>query len=120
MVHPFVLLLLQFDTIAATTFEQPCDSLEEIKAIRQQFSHPVYIDDSGVNICTVIDVVSLCIADGFGMKVTRIGGLHLMSLFSGICEARNLPHTFDDAWGGDIIAAACVHMGATIKPTLFE
>ena len=101
-------------------FEQPCDSLEEISAIRQQLSHPVYIDESGVNISTVINAIGLGIADGFSMKVTRIGGLQPMSLFSGICEARNLPHTCDDAWGGDIIAAACVHMGATIKPNLFE
>ena len=54
------------------------------------------------------------------MKVTRIGGLHQMSLFSGLCEAHNLPHTCDDAWGGDIINAACTHMGATINPKLFE
>ena len=101
-------------------FEQPCDTLEEISAIRQQLFHPVYIDESGVNINTVISAIGSGIADGFGMKVTRIGGLQPMSLFNGICEARNLPHTCDDAWGGDIIAAACVHMGATIKPTLFE
>ena len=43
-----------------------------------------------------------------------------MSLFSGLCEAHNLPHTCDDAWGGDIINAACTHMGATINPKLFE
>jgi L-alanine-DL-glutamate epimerase-like enolase superfamily enzyme len=101
-------------------FEQPCDSLDEISAIRQQLSHPVYIDESGVNISAIISTIGSGIADGFGMKITRIGGLQAMSLFSGICEARNLPHTCDDAWGGDIIAAACVHMGATIKPTLFE
>ena len=99
-------------------FEQPCDSLDEISAIRQQLSHPVYIDESGVNISAIISTIGSGIADGFGMKITRIGGLQAMSLFSGICEARNLPHTCDDAWGGDIIAAACVHMGATIKPCL--
>ena len=101
-------------------FEQPCDSLDEIAAIRQQLSHPIYIDESGVNISTVIGAIGSGVADGFGMKITRIGGLQPMSLFSGICEARNLPHTCDDAWGGDIIAAACVHIGATIKPSLFE
>ena len=37
-----------------------------------------------------------------------------------ICEARNLPHTCDDAWGGDIIAAACTQIGATVRPTLCE
>ena len=101
-------------------FEQPCNSLEEIASIHQRLHHPIYIDENGIDIATVIRSISLGIADGFGMKVTRIGGLHQMSLFSGICEARSLPHTCDDAWGGDIINAACTHMGATINSKLFE
>ncbi|MEF9605527.1 mandelate racemase, partial [Paracoccus sp. PXZ] len=28
--------------------------------------------------------------------------------------------TCDDAWGGDIIAAACTHVGATVQPRLNE
>jgi L-alanine-DL-glutamate epimerase-like enolase superfamily enzyme len=31
-----------------------------------------------------------------------------------------MPHTCDDSWGGDIIAAACVHVGATVHPPLLE
>ena len=37
-----------------------------------------------------------------------------------ICEARSLPHTCDDAWGGDVIASACAHIGATVSPRLSE
>ena len=54
------------------------------------------------------------------MKVARIGGLHAMATFRDICEARSMPHTCDDAWGGDIIAAACTHIGATVQPRLCE
>ncbi len=56
------------------------------------------------------------------MKVTRIGGLTPpMRAFRDICEARNLPHTCDDSWGGgDVIAAACTQIGATVKPELCE
>jgi len=54
------------------------------------------------------------------MKVTRIGGLQQMAAFRDICEAVNLPHTCDDAWGGDIIAAACTHIAATVRPGLLE
>ena len=60
------------------------------------------------------------LVDGFGMKVTRIGGLQPMTAFRDVCDALNLPHTCDDAWGGDIIAAACTHMGATVRPSLNE
>jgi 4-hydroxyproline betaine 2-epimerase len=31
-----------------------------------------------------------------------------------------MPHTCDDSWGGDIIAAACTHIGATVAPELLE
>ncbi|KAB1083781.1 hypothetical protein F4V91_30485 [Neorhizobium galegae] len=43
-----------------------------------------------------------------------------MATFRDICEARSMPHTCDDAWGGDIIAAACTHIGATVRPQLCE
>lgn len=101
-------------------FEQPCDSLEEIAAIRQQLNHAVYLDESAVSLNVVISAIGAGLVDGFGMKVTRIGGLQPMAVFRDICEARNLHHTSDDAWGGDIIAAACAHLGATVKPKLFE
>lgn len=100
--------------------EQPCNTIEEIAAIRPQLNHPVYIDESGEDLATVLRVVGAGLCDGFGMKVTRIGGLHPMATFRDICEARALPHTCDDAWGGDIIAAACTHVGATVAPRLLE
>ncbi len=58
--------------------------------------------------------------DGFGMKVTRIGGLEPMKIFRDICENSGLPHTCDDSWGGDIIAAACTHVASTVKENLLE
>ena len=100
--------------------EQPCNSLEEMSAVRSMLHHPLYVDESGVSISAVLRAIRLGIIDGFGMKVTRVGGLKPMSLFAGICESQKIPHTCDDAWGGDIIAAACVHMGATINTKLFE
>ena len=100
--------------------EQPCNSIEEIAAIRAQLRHGIYLDENGEDLATVIRVAGLGLVDGFGMKVTRIGGLQQMAAFRDICEARNLPHSCDDAWGGDIIAAACTHIGATVAPRLME
>lgn len=100
--------------------EQPCNTLEEIAAIRRQLQHGVYIDERGVDLSTVVSVIGQGLCDGFGMKLTRIGGLQQMAAFRDICEARSMPHTCDDAWGGDIIAAACTHIGATVLPGLNE
>ena len=78
------------------------------------------MDENGVSLATAVSAAGSGLVDGFGMKVTRIGGLQPMTAFRDICDALNLPHTCDDAWGGDIIAAACTHIGATVRPSLNE
>ncbi|MER8439990.1 mandelate racemase/muconate lactonizing enzyme family protein [Mesorhizobium sp. M1312] len=100
--------------------EQPCNTLDEIAALRGRVQDPIYIDESGVDLGTVVQAASSGLCDGFGMKITRIGGLRPMSTFRDFCEARSLPHTSDDSWGGDNTGAACVHLGATTRPNLFE
>ena len=102
------------------TLEQPCDTIEEVSGIRNQISHPLYFDESMVDINSVLRVIGEGLVNGFGMKISRIGGLQSFSTFRDICAARNLPHTCDDSWGGDIVAAACVQAGATVKPELLE
>jgi L-alanine-DL-glutamate epimerase-like enolase superfamily enzyme len=100
--------------------EQPCRSLEELRQIRPKVAHGVYMDESGVDLATVVNAVGSGLVDGFGMKLTRIGGLHPMRAFRDVCAARNLPHTCDDAWGGDVIAAACAQVAATVEPARLE
>ena len=100
--------------------EQPCDTVYDLRKIRSQIHHPIFMDENSVDIPTVINAVGTELVDGFGMKITRIGGLQPMQLFRDICEARKIPHTCDDSWGGDIIAAACTHVGSTVQPTLME
>ena len=95
--------------------EQPCDTVEELRRIRDKTAHPIYMDEGSVDLNTVISAAGTGLVDGFGMKVTRIGGLERMRAFRDICAARHLPHTCDDSWGGDIIAAACTQIGATVR-----
>ena len=100
--------------------EQPCATMEEIAAIRPHIRQPIYLDEVTTDLSAVLHAVGANLCDGFGMKLTRIGGLHPMRTVRDICAARGLPHTCDDSWGGDIIAAACVHMAATVAPRLSE
>lgn len=100
--------------------EQPCNTIEEVAAIRNQIGHPIYLDESMVDLNTVLRVIGDGLADGFGMKVSRLGGLRPFSAFRDMAAARSLPHTCDDSWGGDIVAAACIHMGATVAPAQLE
>lgn len=100
--------------------EQPCNTVQDLEKIRPQVQHAIYMDENSVDLPTIIQAVGRELVDGFGMKVTRIGGLHPMQTVRDICEARSLPHTCDDAWGGDVIASACAHIGATVSPRLSE
>ena len=87
---------------------------------RPLVNHPIYLDESTQDLGAVIRAIGSGICDGFGLKVTRLGGLSVMRTVRELCAVRSLPHTCDDAWGGDIIAAACVAIGATVKPELSE
>ena len=43
-----------------------------------------------------------------------------MAAVRDVCAARSLPHTCEDSWGGDIIAAAVIHLAATVEPRFLE
>jgi 4-hydroxyproline betaine 2-epimerase len=101
-------------------FEQPCNTMDEVASLKGRITRPVYLDENTEDLNAVLRAVSLGIADGFGFKVTRLGGLSKMVTARDLCAIRSLPHSCDDAWGGDIIAAACVHIAATVEPRRCE
>jgi L-alanine-DL-glutamate epimerase-like enolase superfamily enzyme len=114
---------LQFDRLVADipfALEQPCDTLEEMELLRGRLAHPVYLDENTVDVGTVLRAIGSGICEGFAFKVTRLGGPTKAALARDLCALRSLPHTCDDAWGGDVIAAACVHLAATVDPRLLD
>jgi len=100
--------------------EQPCDTMQEIAALRGRIAHAVYLDESADSLESILRAVNEGICDGFGLKVTRVGGLSAMRTIREVCQVANLPMSCDDSWGGDIIAAACAHMGATVHARQLE
>ncbi|MGB0388546.1 MAG: mandelate racemase/muconate lactonizing enzyme family protein [Ardenticatenaceae bacterium] len=100
--------------------EQPCATFEETAALRGRVVHPIYMDEVAEDLAAVLRAIGEGVADGFGLKVTRVGGLSAMRTIRDVCRVRGLPHTCDDSWGGDIIAAACLHIGATVEPRFSE
>ena len=100
--------------------EQPCATYAETAALRGRVCHPIYVDEVADSVSRVVQAIGDRSADGFGLKVTRMGGLSAMRTIRDLCHAHTLPHTCDDAWGGDILAAACLHIGATVAPRLCE
>jgi L-alanine-DL-glutamate epimerase-like enolase superfamily enzyme len=114
---------LQLDRLCANipfVLEQPCNTMEENATLHGRLHRPLYLDESTEDINAVLRAISTGVADGFGFKVTRLGGLTKAAIARDMCAIRSLPHSCDDAWGGDIIAAACVHLASTVEPGRFE
>jgi len=100
--------------------EQPCNTIEETRSLMGRVNHPIYLDESAVDVVTVMTELGRGTCDGLGMKLTRVGGLSSMITVRDMAAARNAPMSVDDSWGGDVIAAACVHMASTVAPRLFR
>ena len=98
--------------------EQPCDSMAETVSIAHKLRHPVALDESIGSLDDVLLALQQNACEAFGLKLTRVGGLTPMQSIRDLCESRHLMHTMDDNWGGDIVAAACLHMAATVKPEI--
>ena len=52
--------------------EQPCSTYEEVKAIKARLRHPIYLDENAVDLAATMKSIYDGVADGFGMKVTRL------------------------------------------------
>jgi L-alanine-DL-glutamate epimerase-like enolase superfamily enzyme len=104
----------------AFVMEQPCQTYEQCLAVRQHIAHPLYLDEVIEDLNTLLRAISDNAADGFGMKQSRVGGISKMRTIRDVCAVAGLPITSDDSWGGDLVASACLQLGATIHPQLCD
>ncbi len=98
--------------------EQPCDTYDECVDAKPHLRHPLLLDECTSTLGVAARAIATGVANGFGMKITRIGGLTPMRTFLDLCRETHTPTSCDDSWGGDIIAAACVHAAATLDDDL--
>ena len=101
-------------------FEQPCATPEEMRRLKGRMHHPLYWDESTTSPSVVLEALGQDACDGFGMKLTRVGGITPMLGVRDMAVARGVKLSVDDSWGDDIIAAACAHVGSTVPPRLFR
>ena len=100
--------------------EQPCRTYDEHRRIADKLHHPLFLDESTVDVSTVTAAIADGVAQGFGMKLSRIGGLTPLRLVRDLCAEHGVPLTIDDTWGGDLTAAATAHLGATVPDPVME
>ena len=95
-------------------FEQPCETLDDIAAIRPLHSAPVSVDESLVTLQDATRVARDGIAEVFGIKLNRVGGLTKASRIRDIALAHGID-IFVMATGGSVLAdTEALHLAATI------
>ncbi len=95
-------------------FEQPCETLDDIAAIRLLHSAPVSVDESLVTLQDGARIARDGLAEVFGIKLNRVGGLTKAARLRDIALAHGID-IFVMATGGSVLAdTEALHLAATI------
>ncbi|MEM9319737.1 MAG: enolase C-terminal domain-like protein [Pseudomonadota bacterium] len=98
----------------AVTFEQPCESLDDIAAIAGRHAAPVSVDESLVGLQDATRIARDGIAEVFGIKLNRVGGLTRAARMRDVALAHGID-MFVMATGGTVLAdTEALHLAATI------
>lgn len=96
------------------TFEQPCETLDDIAAIRQLHSAPVSMDETLVTLQDAARIARDGLAEVFGIKLNRVGGLTKAARMRDIALAHGID-MFVMATGGTVLAdTEALHLAAII------
>lgn len=96
------------------TFEQPGETLNDIAAISGKHACPVSIDESLVTLQDAARIARDGLAEVFGIKLNRVGGLTKAARMRDVALAHGID-MFVMATGGSVLAdAEALHLAATI------
>ncbi len=95
-------------------FEQPAETLDDIAAIRSKHAAPVSVDESLVTLQDTARIAQHGLAEVFGIKLNRVGGLTKAARMRDIALAHGID-CFVMATGGSVLAdTEALHLAATI------
>lgn len=95
-------------------FEQPGETLDDIAAIRPFHSAPVSVDESLVTLQDAARIARDGLAEVFGIKLNRVGGLTRAARMRDVALAHGID-MFVMATGGSVLAdTEALHLAATI------
>ena len=95
-------------------FEQPCETLDDIAGLRPAHAAPVSVDESLVTLQDAARIARDGLAEVFGIKLNRVGGLTRAARMRDIALAHGID-MFVMATGGSVLAdTEALHLAATI------
>ncbi len=83
--------------------EQPCETLDDIAAIRPLTTCPISVDETLVTLQDAARIARDCIAEIFGIKLNRVGGLTKAARMRDIALAHDI-QIYVMATGGSVLA----------------
>ena len=96
------------------TFEQPCETLDDIAAIASRHAAPVSVDEALVTLQDATRIARDGLAEVFGIKLNRVGGLTKAARIRDIALAHEID-MFVMATGGSVLAdTEALHLAATV------
>lgn len=96
------------------TVEQPCETLDDIAAISHLHATPVSVDETLVTLQDAARIARDGLAEVFGIKLNRVGGLTKATRIRDIALAHGID-MFVMATGGSVLAdTEALHLAATI------
>jgi L-alanine-DL-glutamate epimerase-like enolase superfamily enzyme len=96
------------------TFEQPCETLDDIAAMRGRTRAPVSVDETLVTLQDAAASPATDLAEVFGIKLNRVGGLTKAARMRDVALAHGID-MFVMATGGTVLAdTEALHLAATV------
>jgi L-alanine-DL-glutamate epimerase-like enolase superfamily enzyme len=97
--------------------EQPCSSYEECLSIRRHHTdHPFVLDESIIDVPSLLRAHSDLAMDVVNIKISKFGGLTKARQARDLCITLGLAMTLEDSWGGDVTTAAIAHLAHSTPP----
>jgi cis-L-3-hydroxyproline dehydratase len=98
--------------------EQPCATYEECRALRNDCDRPLVLDESIVDLGSLLRALADGAADAVTIKIARVGGITKAKLIRDAAVEMGVAVTVEDTGGAEIDTAAMVHMSLSTPEAL--
>ena len=95
-------------------FEQPCETLDDIAAISGKHAAPVSVDETLVTLQDASRIARDGIAEVFGIKLNRVGGLTKAARMRDVALAQGIDMIVKEAGGTVLADTEALHLAAQL------
>lgn len=93
-------------------FEQPCETLDECRAVRQLTRNPLILDECIHSYADLLQAQRENIAQAINIKLGRVGGVTKARRMRDFCVQTGLRMNIEETGGSVIASTAAVHLAA--------